>query len=116
MNTILTCLSILILGLGIGFYSGVTYVNANLSGDLENLHSTVKTLEDSLNLRDVRIKERDEAIASLECKIDTLNQVSIANQQRLQKLKKDLNNELNKVKTYSTADISNYLNERYSPK
>ncbi len=114
MKPFLIQLSILLIGLGIGFYSGIAYINAVKYEELDKLQQTIKVLQDSIDSRDAKIKQREVIISGLESKIDTLNTINTLNRQRLQRLRKNLNDEINKIKTYSTSDIADYLDKRYS--
>ena len=100
---------LLLLSLGIGFYAGSTY-NIDQPIDTKEIDSLYNAI-DSLSHN---ISRRDSNIVGLENRVEKLNNVNAANKAELQKLRKGLNNEITKVKAYSTTDISSFLNERYS--
>ena len=98
-----------LLALGLSFYLGTIIKDSTPIYSTEEIDSLYKVNAVLSN----NIAKRDSNIMRLEQKVLVLDGVVLANKAKIQQIRKDLQNEVEKIKTYNTTDISSFLDERY---
>lgn len=96
--------------LGLSFYLGTTIKDSTPIYNTEEVDSLYKANAFLSN----NIAKRDSSIMRLEQKVLVLDGVVLANKAKIQQIRKDLQNETKKIKTYSATDINSFLDKRYS--